>query len=69
MRTGGHEDVGKAIFQWFLAKRSQNVLIDEVLLKEKALYFAKQLEQPDFKASDCCLSKWKTGLLQLYLFT
>lgn len=72
MRNGGHEDTHKAIFQWFLTKRnkailfqwcfikmSQNVPIDRVLLKEKALNFAKQLDHPGFKASDCWLSNWK----------
>ena len=62
MRAGEYEDVGKPIFQWFLAKRSQNVPIDWVLLKEKTLDFAKQLGQLDFKASDCWLSKWNTRL-------
>lgn len=41
MRTVGYEDMDKAIFQRFLAKRSQNVPTDEVFLKEKVLHFAK----------------------------
>ena len=44
MGTGGYEGIDKAIFQWFLAKKSQNVPIFRLLLKKKALDFAKQLE-------------------------
>ena len=44
MGTGGYEGIDKAIFQWFLAKKSQNVPIFSFLLKKKALDFAKQLE-------------------------
>ena len=40
---GGYEDVDKAIFQWFLAKKTQNVPTDGALLKKKALDFAKAL--------------------------
>ena len=35
MRTGGYEDIDKAKFQWFLAKRSQNVPTDGDLLKDR----------------------------------
>ena len=44
MGTGGYEGIDKAIFEWFLAKKSQNVPIFSFLLKKKALDFAKQLE-------------------------
>ena len=50
--VGRYEEVGKAIFQWFHAKNSQNVLINGVLLRQKALDFAKQQDQLDFKALD-----------------
>ena len=33
-------------------------------IKGKALGFTKQLDTPDFKVSDCWLSKWKTSLVQ-----
>ena len=48
---------------WFLAKGNQNVLKGEVLLKRKSLDSAKQLDQPDFKASDCWLSNRIKGSL------
>ena len=46
MRSGKYGYVDKAIFQWFLVKRSHNVLTDGVLLKEKALDVLQQLDQP-----------------------
>ena len=43
LRTGNFENVDKAIFTWFVAKRSQQVPIDGIILKEKALKFAEAL--------------------------
>ena len=37
--------------------RSQQIPIDGVLLKEKALYYAKELDSADFKASDGWLAR------------
>ena len=42
-------------------KKDSNVPTDGVLLKEKALNFAKQLDQLDSKALHCWLSNWKKG--------
>ena len=44
-------------------KGNQNVLKGEVLLKRKSLDSAKQLDQPDFKGSDCWLSNRIKGSL------
>ena len=52
MRSCDYEQVGKAVFKWFSVQRSQNVLIDGPMLKEKALQFAKSFNFPAFKASD-----------------
>ena len=49
---GRYKDVDIAIFQSFLAKKTQNVSTDESLLK-KTLNFAKELDKPDFKALGC----------------
>ena len=49
MRSGKYDYVDKAIFQWFLVKRSQNVPTDGVLLKEKALDVLQLLDQPNSK--------------------
>ena len=35
--------------------------MDSVILKEKALEFAKALSVTEFKASDCWLRNWKKG--------
>ena len=45
LRAGQFEDVDKAVYSWFVAKRSHQVSIDGVLLKEKALNFAHDLGQ------------------------
>ena len=46
-------------FHWFVGKRSQKIPIDGIILKEKALEFAKTLGIKEFKTSDCWLNKWK----------
>ena len=48
---GSYDQIDKAVFHWFVGKRSQKVPIDGIILKQKALEFAK--------TSDCWLSKWK----------
>ena len=58
-RCGSYDQIGKAVFYWFIGERSQKVPIDGIMLKEKALEFAKTLGIKEFKASDCWLSKWK----------
>ena len=58
-RCGSYDQIDKAVFHWFVGKRSQKVPIDGIILKEKALEFAKTLGIKEFKASDCWLNKWK----------
>ena len=45
-------EIDKAVFHWFLGKRSRKVPIDWIILKEKALEFAKTLEIKEFKVSN-----------------
>ncbi|XP_065642738.1 tigger transposable element-derived protein 4-like [Hydra vulgaris] len=59
LRIGNFKNVDKAIYTWFVAKRSQQVPIDGTILKEKALKFAEALGELDFKASDCWFHNWK----------
>ena len=59
MRRFDYEQVDKAVFKWFSLQRSQNFPIDGLILKEKALQFAKSFNFPTFKASDGWLDKWK----------
>ena len=50
--------VDKALFDWFVLQRSQNIPVDGSVIQEKGLFFAKKLET-DFKASDGWLDKSK----------
>ena len=59
MRCGNHEKVDKAKQNWSVRKRSQKIYIEGIMIKEKALEFAKALGVTEFKASDCCLNNWK----------
>ena len=56
---GSYDQIDKAVFHWFVGKRSQKVPTDGIILKEKALEFAKTLGIKEFKVSDCWLNKWK----------
>lgn len=53
------DQVNKALLQWFKRIRSENVPINGPLIKEKALYFAKELNVENFQASEGWLDKWK----------
>ena len=52
LSAGKFEDVDKAVYLWFVAKRNQQVPIDGVLLTKKALNFAHNLGEREFKACD-----------------
>ncbi|XP_065658063.1 tigger transposable element-derived protein 4-like [Hydra vulgaris] len=51
--------VNKAVLKWFKRMRADNVPINGLLVKEKALYFAKELSFENFQASDGWLDKFK----------
>ena len=57
LRGCQYEKVKKALFEWFVLQRSQNIPIDGSMIQEKGLFFAKKLEIPDFKGSDGWLDK------------
>ena len=59
LRGCQYEKVDKALFEWFVLQRSQNLPTDGSMIQEKGLFFAEKLEIPDFKASDGWLDKWK----------
>ena len=63
-RWGNHEKVDKTMCNCFIDKRSLEIPMDSVILKEKALEFAKALSVTEFKASDCWLRNWKKGNLR-----
>ena len=58
-RCGNYEMVDKAIYNWFFGKRSQNIPINGITIKVKALEFAKAFCVTKFKASDCWWNNWK----------
>lgn len=60
VRTCSYEDVNEAILRWFEAARSNNLPLSGNLIREKALQFAKELNCPDFQASNGWLESWKT---------
>ena len=57
LRGCQYEKVDKALCEWFVLQRSQNIPIDGSIIQEKGLLFAEKLEIPDFKASDGWLDK------------
>ena len=59
LRTGNFEMVDKAIFNWFLSMRSQNVPFTTAMIQEKALTFAKELNVENFQASVVWVRRWK----------
>ena len=59
MKSGDHELVDQAIFNWFLNMRSQHVPLSASMTQEKAVIFAKELNIENFQASDGWLRRWK----------
>ena len=60
MKRAENEDLDKAVYTWFHNTRANNVPVSGVVLKEKALQFAKSLHLDDFRASDGWLDRWKS---------
>lgn len=60
VKADTYEQVNKAVLQWFKGMRSENIPVNGVLIKEKALYFAKELNAEKFQASEGWLEKWKS---------
>ena len=55
---GSYGQIDKAVFHWFVGKRSLKVPTDGATFTEKALEFVKTLGVKEFKSSDCSLNKW-----------
>ena len=60
MKRAENEDLDKAVYTWYHNTRSNSVPVSGVVLKEKALQFAKSLHLDDFRASDGWLNRWKS---------
>ena len=59
LRESDVDKLFQVVFRWFISKRSQNIPIDGMLIKEKALSYAKELGFVDFHASNGWLDQWK----------
>ena len=60
MKTAESDSLEQYLYKWFLFARSQNIPINGIILKEKAIFFAKELNIQDFAASNGWLERWKT---------
>ena len=54
---GSYEQIDKAVFHWFVGKKSQKVPIDGIILKEVRI--CEKIGIKEFKASECWLNKWQ----------
>ena len=52
LKKSDNEDLDEAVFTWFKNARSNNIPVNRIIIKEKALSLAKNLELTDFRASD-----------------
>ena len=59
LRIGNFQMVDKAIINWFLSIRNQDVPLPAAMTQEKALIFAKELIVGNFQASDGWLQRLK----------
>ena len=50
LRESDSDKIDHVVFHWFVSKRIQNIAIDGMLIKEKALSYAKNLGYADFHA-------------------
>ena len=66
MKIADNEDLDKAVYTWFHNTRANSVPVSGVVLKEKALQFAKSLHLDDFRASlMVCLIGGNLGTMSL----
>ena len=66
MKPDTYEQVNKAVLKWFTRIRAENVPVSGILIKEKALYFAKEMNFEKFQASDGWLDKWKKRFVLIF---
>ena len=57
MKRAENKDLDKAVYTWFHNTHANNVPVSGVVLKEKALQFAKSLHLDDFRASEGWLAR------------
>ena len=61
IKEGTYEQVNLACYKWLLIQRSENIPINGMIIQEKSLDYAKQLNKKKSQASDGWLQAWKTG--------
>ena len=59
LRESDFEKLDNVVFRWFFSKQSQNIPIDDNLIKEKAITYAKELGYNNFHGSAGWLDRWK----------
>ena len=59
LKKSDNKDLDEVVFTWFKNVRSNNIPVNGIIIKEKALSLAKSLELTDFRASDGWLDIWK----------
>ena len=59
MRGAKSDDIDKACYQWLISARYKILPVNGIILKDKALYFGKELGLEEFMTSDGWLDQWK----------
>ena len=62
VKVDTYDQVNQAVLKWLKRLRSENVSVNGVLIKQKALCFAKELTFENFQVSDGWLGKCKKSL-------
>ncbi|CAH0730542.1 unnamed protein product, partial [Brenthis ino] len=68
VRTSTHEQLDKALLQWFKLQRDRGTPLNGPLLQEKANFFARQLDMQNFICSMSWINRFKTQLKQGTIF-
>ena len=59
LRESDFEKLDNVAFRWFLSKWGQNIAIDDNLIKEKAITYAKEVGYNNFHGSAGWLDRWR----------
>ena len=59
IRVGQNENLEKALSDWFKRMRMNNLPISGIILKEKAISYARELQVEEFQASNGWFERWK----------
>lgn len=59
IKTSQHQDIEKALLEWFKIQRNRNIPISGPILQEKANDFGKQLNKQDFVCSHSWITRFR----------